>query len=208
MKSLLKEASRLQNTQDYQTQEKKDIIEEARIKAVEEIGSDLDSDIQRALMEYKKNNWNASKIDFAYSILSQSQDSLFENAQVEKHLFWLVWAIKPGKNNTWGQVIFGVNNNVVRHEDKFYNQLNGNIRFYAGTNRFKGFIEAQYQNLDSPVRRVETLYSQIGIEIAVYKSIWIHFGTGVLNALDGDTSSYLRSNLNLYFSFPENLKLF
>lgn len=184
--------------------DKDDILNEAKGK----VGSDLDADIAHALKEYKKTNWNASKIDFAYSILSQSPDSLFSNTKVEKHSFWLTSALKPGKNNDWGQILFGLNNNVVRSEDKFYNEFNGNFRFYVGANRVKGFLEAQYQNFDNPTQRKETLYTQIGLEVAIFKSIWLHFGTGVLNGLNGSVKSQLLSNLNLSFSFPENFKLF
>lgn len=185
-----------------------EINAEARRIAEEEIGFDLDTIIDNAIEEFKKKNWNASRIDFAYSVLTQSPDTLLENVKVQKHLFWLAVAFKPGKNNTWGQFLFGVNNNVVRISDKYYNEFNGNFRFYAGGNRFKGFIEAQYQYLDNPTKKMETLYTQVGAELAIYKSVWIHFGTGILNALDGDRSSQLQGNLNLYFSFPEDLKLF
>lgn len=177
-------------------------------QAKESVGYELDTIFTNALAVYKKQKWNASKIDFAYSLLSQSGDSLISNARIQKHSFWLSVALKPGKNNNWGQLLIGINNNVVRAENKFYNEFNGNLRFYAGANRVKGFIEAQYQNLDNPIERQKTLYAQIGLEVAVLKSIWLHFGTGVLNALDGSKKSELISNLNLYFSFPENFRLF
>jgi len=193
---------------DMTDADKAQINDQARQEAQTAIGFDLDAIVDKALKDYKKNNWNASKIDFAYSLLAQSPDSLFGNAKVTKHMFWFAWAIKPGKNNHWGQLLFGVTNSVVRADSKFYNEFNGNFRFYAGANRVKGFLEFQYQNLDNRVKRMETLYSQIGLEVAVYKSIWLHFGTGVLNALNGTAKSQLLSNLNLYFSFPENLKLF
>ena len=183
---------------------KDDILNEAK----EKVGFDLDLDIANALKEYKKTHWNESRIDFAYAILSKSPDSLLAKIKTEKHSFWLAIALKPWKNNTWGQFLFGINNNVVKNNDKFYNEFSGNFRFYVGANRVKGFLEAQYQNLDNSAKRKETLYSQIGIEVAIYKSIWIHFGTGVLNALNGSAKSELQSNLNLYLSFPENFKLF
>ncbi len=185
-------------------QDKDAILDQAK----ERVGYELDTIFTNALAVYKKQKWNASKIDFAYSLLSQSGDSLISNARIQKHSFWLSVALKPGKNNNWGQLLIGINNNVVRAENKFYNEFNGNLRFYAGANRVKGFIEAQYQNLDNPIERQKTLYAQIGLEVAVLKSIWLHFGTGVLNALDGSKKSELISNLNLYFSFPENFRLF
>lgn len=177
-------------------------------QAKQNVGYELDTIISNALVAYKKQNWNASKIDFAYSLLSQSGDSLISDARIQKHSFWLTAALKPGRNNNWGQLLIGINNNIIRANNKFYNEFNGNLRFYAGANRVKGFIETQYQNLDNPIERQNSLYAQIGLEVAVLKSIWLHFGTGILNALDGSKRSELISNLNLYFSFPENFSLF
>lgn len=174
----------------------------------EKIGFALDTVIANALKEYKKSNWNATRIDFAYSVLFQSPDSLFSNSKLQKHSFWLVLAIKPGEKNSWSQLLIGINNGIVRTNDKFYNEFTGNLRFYLGANKLKGFLETQYQNLDNQTKRKQTLYSQIGLEVAIYKSIWIHFGTGVLNGLKGSAKSQLQSNLNLSFSFPENFSLF
>ena len=90
-----------------------------------------------------------------------------------------------------------------------YNEFTGNFRFYAGANKVKGFIESQYQNIESPNKaRLETLYAQVGVEANIFKGVWIHFGTGVLNALNGNNKSQLLSNLNLYLTFPEDFKLF
>ena len=91
-----------------------------------------------------------------------------------------------------------------------YNDYTGNIRFYVGANKVKGFIECQYQNIDSSAikNKLETLYGQVGIEINIFKGVWLHFGTGVLNGLNGNNKSQLMSNLNLYFTFPEDFKLF
>jgi hypothetical protein len=185
------------------------INDEALALAIKELGFDLDKDVANALAKYKKENWNASKIDFAYSIVAQSKDNKINNAAISKHSFWLAYAIKPGKANTWGQILLGINNNLVRDIDqKFYNEFNGNARFYVGANRLKGFVESQYKNHYSSTGRNETLYAQLGMELAIYKSIWIHFGTGVENALDGKSKSQLMGNLNLSLALPENLSLF
>lgn len=185
------------------------INDEAKAEATKDVGFDLDKDIATALAKYKKDNWNASKIEFAYAIVGQSNDNQISNAAVNKHSAWLVYAIKPGKRNTWSQLLLGINSSLIKDTNlKFYNEFNTNARFYVGSNKVKGFVESQYRNHDSAAIRTETLYAQLGIELAVYKSIWLHFGTGVENALDGKTKSQLMGNLNLSFAFPENYNPF
>jgi hypothetical protein len=175
-----------------------------------EIGKEtLDEPYNKAVEDFKKQNWNAARMDFAYSLVLQSPDSLLGDVKVYKHLFWLAYATRPGKNCTWAQLLFSINNGVYRYQDQFYNDFTANFRFYGGVNKVKGFIEAQYRNTDSPISpRLETLYAQIGVEANVFKGIWVHFGTGVLNGLNGDAKSQILSNLNLYLTLPENLKLF
>jgi hypothetical protein len=41
-------------------------------------------------------NWNASRVDVAYSLLLQSPDTLVSNIKVNKHFFWATVALKPG----------------------------------------------------------------------------------------------------------------
>jgi hypothetical protein len=171
----------------------------------------FDNDFKTELEKFKKKNWNASRLDFAYSILMQSPDSLLGNTKVTKHLFWLTYAIKPGRNNNWGQIIIGINNTINIVNSKSYNDFTGNFRFYAGGNSIKGFFESQYRNNESPLIKQEfeeTLYFQMGIEANIYKGVWMHFGTGVMSALKGNTRSQLIGNINLFLTLPEDFKLF
>ncbi len=170
---------------------------------------DFDKTYNKLVENFRKRNWNAARLDFAYSLVLQSPDSLLGNAGVNKHYFWLVYATRPGKNNKWGQLLFNISNAISNTNDKMYNEFTGNFRFYAGTNKVKGFFECQYQDADIPNKaRLETLYAQVGIEANFFKGVWLHFGTGVLNGLNGNSKSQLLSNLNLYLTFPEDFKLF
>lgn len=170
---------------------------------------DFDKSYNTLIENFKKRNWNAAKLDFAYSLVLRSPDSLLGNAEVNKQHFWLAYATRPGKNNKWGQFLFNISNAFYKANDKLYNEFTGNFRFYAGANKVKGFIECQYQNTDIPNKaRFETLYAQIGLEANIFKGIWFHFGTGVLNGLKGNNKSQLLSNLNLYLTLPEDFKLF
>ena len=185
------------------------IIEVARQMTESQIGYDLDAMVSQSMQQFKAKNWNAPRMDVAYALVMQSPDSLLGSIKLNKHMMWFAWAFRPGRNNHNAQFIIGLNNSLFKSEGKFYNEFTGNFRFYIGKNRLKALVETQYQNLDHPLTgRTERLFSQVGVELAIYKSIWLHFGTGFLNALDGSAKSQLISNLNLYFTFPENFKLF
>lgn len=191
-------------------EDRRKVIEDSlKNKVTEEMNFDLDKDIDDAIEVYKKKSWNAPRLDFAYSLLLQSPDSLINNVKLNKHLFWATWAIKPGKNNTWAQILVGINNSLYREEGKWINEFSGNMRFYGGTNRFKGLLEVQYLNIDHVTTdRFESLFTQIGIEASLYKGSWIHFSTGIVNALKGDNKSALKSNLSIFLTFPEDFHIF
>lgn len=186
------------------------LSKEERMKIFDTVAiNQFNDDVESVIKQYKKDNWNATRLDLAYSLLLQSPDSLLGNAKISKHLFWLTCAIKPGANNKWGQLLLGFNTNIYNYNSKAYNSLTGNLRFYFGTNKIKGFLEGQYKNADDPkAGKTETLYSSIGLEVSFFNGIWIHFGTGVENVLKGNSRSQLLSNINLNLTFPEHFKLF
>jgi hypothetical protein len=168
----------------------------------------IDEAIKQEVEDYKKKNWNATRWDFAYALLLQSPDNLAGKIRLTKHSFWTTLAVKPWRTNNWGQILLGMNTTVFRVNGNGYSELTGNLRAYGGGNKFKGLLEFQYQNLDHPVNaRIETLFTQIGVEAALFRGAWVHFGTGILNALEGDNTAQLVSNINLYMTFPEDFKL-
>ena len=181
--------------------------EEERQKIYDSIAlQQFDDDITKKIQSFKKDFWNAAKIDLAYSLLLQSPDSLLGNAKIDKHIFWLSWATPIGKN---GQLLLGINDNIYYINNNSYNTLTSNIRYYLGTNKVKGLLECQYKNSNHPTTgNINTLYSSIGLEAAIKDGIWFHFATGVQNLFGSNAKSELISNINLYFTLPEKLKLF
>lgn len=193
---------------DRQPDQRKNVINDSINKIAQNI-LPLDKEYEKAIERYKNENWNAAKMDFAYSLVLQSPDSLLGHVKFNRHQFWLAYATRPGKNNNWAQLLFSINEGMYSYQSEMYNEFTGNFRFYAGKNRVKGFFETQYQNLSNPFNdRVETLYLQLGAEVNFFKGVWLHFGTGILNALKGDNRSQLLSNLNLFLTIPEDFKLF
>jgi hypothetical protein len=169
----------------------------------------LDTVVKQSIETYKRENWNASRMDFAYALLLRSPDTLVSNIKLNKHSFWATLALKPGARNSWGQLLLGVNQSFVRVDDRWLNEFTGSLRFYAGTNKFKGLLEVQYERRDEQsITGRSNLFTQLGVEASFFNGMWIQFSTGIFNALEGDNKSALKSNLNLSLSFPENFKLF
>lgn len=170
---------------------------------------DVDQLIAQSIATYRKLNWNATRIDVAYALLLQSPDSLVSHIKLNKHLVWATIALRPGRNNHWGQLLLGVNNATYKAEAKWYNEFTGNMRFYVGANRLKGLVEVQYQNRSHPVAGLsESLFTQLGVEANVFKGIWFQLSTGIVNALEGNNRSALKGNLNISITLPEDFRLF
>lgn len=185
---------------------------EIRDSVLNEVQTDagfmLDTVVKNSIAKYKRDNWNASRMDFAYALLLRSPDSLIGKIKLNKHSFWTTLAIKPGANNTWAQLLLGINDAVYKDGNTWMNEFTGNLRFYGGTNKFKGLFEVQYQNKNIAAKlNRSTLFTQLGVEVSFFNGMWIQFSTGIINALEGDNKSALKSNLNLSFSFPESFKL-
>lgn len=185
-------------------------IRDSIFRAVEsDAGFVLDTVVKQSIETYKREHWNASRMDFAYALMLRSPDTLVSNVRLNQHSFWATLALKPGARNSWGQLLLGVAQNLVREDDRWLSSFTGSMRFYAGTNKFKGLLEVQYRSKDQKsLRGPATLFTQLGVEASFFNGMWIQFSTGIFNALEGDNKSALRSNLNLSLSFPENFKLF
>ncbi|HEY0059091.1 MAG TPA: hypothetical protein VGB56_08135, partial [Flavisolibacter sp.] len=152
----------------------------------------LDTVVKQSIETYKKQNWNASRMDFAYALLLRSPDTLVSNIKLHRHSFWATLALKPGPRNSWGQLLLGVHQSFVRFDDRWLNEFTGSLRFYAGTNKFKGLLEMQYERRDEKsVSGRSTLFTQLGVEASFFNGMWIQFSTGIFNALEGDNKSAL-----------------
>jgi hypothetical protein len=187
---------------------------------------DYDSKIEQAREEYKRDNWNASKLDLALAVLLNSPDSLLKNVYYKKSSFWLTGSIKPGAQNRNSQILVGIN---IFHEQKLkealdtmeFNKINFSIpaRVYLGSNKYKGFAEFQYsfQTFLYPGTwslQSNTLLS-FGTEINIKDGIWLLINGGWNNEFthnSGSNESTRKSNfsygIDFRFNIPEKFKLF
>lgn len=160
--------------------------------------------------EYRKENWNATKLDFAAAILSSSPDSLLKNIRFNRTEMWLTWAQKAGKS---GQFLLGINAQIAKNlldtenatKNNSYFNLSVPARYFLGTNRVKGFAEAQYTYRGQP--KEHSFLFNFGTELNIIDGLWIN----IFGGLDYNTSiraTTFVTNFNLKLSLPEKFGLF
>jgi hypothetical protein len=160
-------------------------------------------------VRYKKENWNANKLDLALSILGSSKDSLLGSAKFSRIDLWGTFALKSGDN---GQALFGFNAGYGRidsllkvNDDKKYLHVSIPVRYLMGTNRIKGFCEIQYEYLQQ--NKSNNGLFNLGAEVNPLDGLWLNFYGGInFNATAG--SSYFRTNLDIKITLPEKFSFF
>jgi hypothetical protein len=167
-------------------------------------------DLQKMKDNYKKENWNATKLDFAVSILSSSPDSLIKNIRFNKADMWLTWANRAGKN---GQFLFGFNaqnskkllDTIKANQNKSYFNVSIPVRYLLGTNRIKGFAEAQY-SYKGEFKEQEYLLN-LGADLNIIDGIWINLYGGFKYNTSVNSARFI-TNLDIKLNLPENFKFF
>ncbi|HVN58746.1 MAG TPA: hypothetical protein VMT63_10635 [Bacteroidales bacterium] len=163
---------------------------------------DLDKKIERLKEDYKKENWNSQKLDFAFALTGYSKDSLVKSLKYKSTAFWLTWALPVKK---FGQLLLG--SHVFTYKDsadnKFYTDFYLNSRLYVGSNRLKGFAELQYamQQKDN----IKKVLFDLGAEINISNGIWLDFYSGVDKKLPNE-NPVLSTSFRLRFTLPESFK--
>ncbi|MDR6564643.1 MULTISPECIES: hypothetical protein [unclassified Arcicella] len=191
-------------------------IDKAKKKKLEDekLLSTYIKDIPKFKEDYKKNNWNKEKLEFAYAYLGASPDSLIKNIQTKKHAAWGTWAVPVKK---WGQLLVGINysymyaDSLNKQTDKTvnyeYNTFSASSRLYFGSNRVKGFIEGQYKFISLNDKR--DAFLNTGGEFNIRDGIWLVVNAGInwhdLGSANSKSGFY--SSLNLRFTLPENFKM-
>lgn len=165
--------------------------------------------LKRLREDYKKRHWNDNKLDAALAIVSTSTDSLFKNIRYNRAEFWLTGAFKSGKN---AQFLIGLNGQNVKNladttskkgETNF--NLSVPARFLIGTNRVKGFAEAQYSYVGD-FKHHKYLFN-LGAEFNLVDGIWLNVSGG----FDQNATlkiSKLLANFNLKLTLPEKYNFF
>lgn len=125
--------------------------------------------------KWSEDNWNADISEIAFAIKTTSKDSLARNLTLSKLSFWYSSAYSL---SDWGQFLFGAYGNYEKDLmlDKFIGSGSIGMRFYAGTNRMKIYLETQGTIIQN--KNPEWLMSS-GLELKIYENIWADFTAGL-----------------------------
>lgn len=154
--------------------------------------------------KYKEENWNASRFDLAVAWVGQSNNDQLSNAQFSSFSFWATYAIRAHKN---GQLLIGTNLTAPRAvNDKATTKWSANLRYYAGTQQFRGFFETQFKiEKNQPVEK--TLLLNLGAELKVGERFWLSASGGLNNYLaETDPFNKLISSIDLKYGFNDSRK--
>ena len=168
------------------------------------------ADLKKLKEEYKKENWNATKLDIAIAILGTSADSLFKNLKFNRADLWVTWAQKIGKKS---QFLLGLNAQSARNladttkdsKNSNYSNISIPARYLIGTNRVKGFAEAQYSYLGE--LKQHKFFFSLGVELNIVDGVWLNLSGGFDENTSLDISKFI-ANFNLKLTLPEDFKLF
>ena len=160
--------------------------------------------VDRFIEEYKEENWNASRLDLAIAWVGQSSNEQLSSAQFSSFSFWLTWAIRAHKN---GQLLLGTN--FIRPRainDEKMTKWSGNLRYYVGTQAFRGFLETQYK-IEKNLPVEETLLLNLGAELRIGSQFWLSVSGGLNNYL-AETESFnkLVSSIEIKYGFNDTNK--
>ena len=127
--------------------------------------------------------WNVGRWDLAFAARVRTADSLGHDPKFDALSLWTTWSRGFG---TWGQLLVGVRTGSSR--DSLPGPLrgdgSGSARFYAGSNRAKGFLEGQV----SWRKDVEPeAFLNSGCEIAALDWIWLEVHAGLERLPGGAT---------------------
>ncbi len=147
---------------------------------------ELDQQVQEMRDEYLEKNWNAEKLDFAVAWVGQSADSLLKNVRYSAFNTWLTWSLPAFKEK--GQFLLGGYYRNYLSEGKSLHSASLSSRLYIGSNRFKGFAEAQGQYVS--LTESASFWMSLGAELNVYNGIWIDFNAGLIKDFKANTSRF------------------
>jgi hypothetical protein len=157
----------------------------------------------KALVEsFNDDHWNDTRFDIAIAWVGASPDSLVKNLNANNFLVWATAAIKPGKNNDHGQLLIGINYQRPRTgvgETEPNTKFTGNLRYYEGTQNFRGFLEFQYKV--EKQMEIETGLLNLGAELRVKQDFWLVFSAGVDDVFKEGAESDFVSSIDIRYSF-------
>lgn len=121
--------------------------------------------------------WNADVAEIASAVRAATADSAGRDPRIDAVALWGTYAKGLGR---WGQGLLGVRLGAERDSlgAELRRAAGAGVRLYAGSNRYKGFAEAQQQQRAG---RGATWLANAGFELAVASWLWATFSAGVVH---------------------------
>ncbi|UII33675.1 hypothetical protein LVD17_07570 [Fulvivirga ulvae] len=171
----------------------------------QQIKRDFDASIDSLNTAYKEQNWNKKKLDLAVAVLGTSPDSLAKDTKFSKFSIWATYGTPLGQH---GQLLLGWNFNYISGDIEGSDDYTSNsitTRIYGGENKYKGFIELQYERDEN--LSANMYFANLGGEFLIMDGVWGNVSAG-LERNWTDNESHFASNFDIKFTIPEKLKLF
>lgn len=180
---------------------------------------DVDQAINQEKIDYKRKNWNKTKIDAAIGASWASEDSVFVNKDTlfNKVLLhrvdaWITGAFPFPATSNWGQAMVGINMNnkipLLPYDTTRATSFSLPFRYYAGTNKVKGFAEFQYSQNFEKNNDFSSWLLTLGSELSITDGIWLNVYFGVTTDSRNKDERKLVSHFDLRFTIPEKSSLF
>jgi len=159
---------------------------------------EFESKLDEFKKQYKNDNWNAEKLDFATAFVGQARDSLISNVSFRNFSLWGTYAIPIKK---FGQILFGATYQLNRLQNEEYHTFSFSNRNYFGSNRIKFFFEEQIE-YNQYLGDKTNLLLNLGAEVNLNKGFWIDLNAGLTKNYNDNTSDFV-SQLRFRYTLPE-----
>ncbi len=156
----------------------------------------FEGNLKSLIEDFNKNSWNASRTDFAISLVGASSDSLLENIQYNNLFIWVTQSLRLGSQ---GQLLVG--GTFQSPEELDAKIFTGSARAYYGSDQFRGYLEYQIKNRNE--ENMKAALWNLGVEFRLLKDFWLQYYGGIEDVYDSEKSRF-RSSLNLKYSFNKD----
>ncbi|RYY41674.1 MAG: hypothetical protein EOO08_00675 [Chitinophagaceae bacterium] len=173
----------------------------------ERLADTRDKLVQQMIENYKKKYWNATRFDFAFSWVAESQDTALSNARFSSVNVWATAGLRLGEG---AQLLVG--GNVRLPNAKTDSSISSPLRFALstrllfGNQHFRFFGEGQWKSQNYGTIENSVLLN-LGGEVRLSDRFWVVASTGIENLKDRATKSlYSRLVANLDFRYGLNFR--
>ena len=163
-----------------------------------------DALVEKLIADYKKQNWNADRLDAALAWVEESKDSSLSKTRFSSFNAWVTGALKIGKK---GQLLIGANIKLPNHDaDSTQNtpiSFTASLRLLIGNSNFRFFGETQWQKINYG-NILNSVLLNVGSELRISNKFWVVASSGIENLKEKANSKlYNRivSGLDLRYGF-------